>query len=126
MPTIAENLLRLQNAKTAIGNAITAEGGTVTQGDGLEEFVADIGTIVPPINNVVEAANTSIETSLGSGSSALITKSITANCEYTATDDSALGYSSVTVNVPQVLPDNALTPIFTNNVQIITGNVEGV
>lgn len=126
MPTIAENLLRLQNAKTAIGNAITAEGGTVSQGDGLEEFATDIGTIVPPINTVVEAANTSIETSLGSGSSALITKSITANGEYTAIDDSALGYSSVTVNVPQVLPDNALTPIFTNNVQIITGNVEGV
>lgn len=126
MSTIAENLLRLQNAKTAIGNAITAEGGTVSQGDGLEEFATDIGTIVPPINNVVEAANTSIETSLGSGSSTLITKSITANGEYTAIDDSALGYSSVTVNVPQVLPDNALTPIFTNNVQIITGNVEEV
>lgn len=126
MPTIAENLLRLQNAKIAIGNAITAEGGTVAAGDGLEEFATAIGTIVPPINNVVEAANTSIETSLGSGSSALITKSITANGEYTAIDDSALGYSSVTVNVPQVLPDNALTPIFTNNVQIITGNVEGV
>lgn len=35
-------------------------------------------------------------------------------------------YSSVVVNVPQVLPDNALAPIFTNNVQIITGNVEEV
>ena len=44
--TIAENLTRLQNAKTAIGNAITAKGGTVNQGDGLEEFAADIATIV--------------------------------------------------------------------------------
>ena len=44
--TIAENLTRLQNAKTAIGNAITAKGGTVSQGDGLEEFAADIATIV--------------------------------------------------------------------------------
>ena len=35
-------------------------------------------------------------------------------------------YNSVTINVPQVLPDNALAPIFTNNVQIITGNVEEV
>lgn len=35
-------------------------------------------------------------------------------------------YSSVVVNVPQVLPDNALAPIFTNNVSIITGNVEEV
>ena len=44
--TIAENLTRLQNAKTAIGNAITAKGGTVAAGDGLEEFAADIATIV--------------------------------------------------------------------------------
>ena len=43
--TIAENLTRLQNAKTAIGNAITAKGGTVNSGDGLEEFAADIATI---------------------------------------------------------------------------------
>ena len=43
--TIAENLTRLQNAKTAIGAAITAKGGTVAAGDGLEEFAADIATI---------------------------------------------------------------------------------
>lgn len=35
-------------------------------------------------------------------------------------------YNSIEINVPQVLPDNALAPIFTNNVQIITGNVEEV
>lgn len=43
--TIAENLTRLQNAKTAIGNAITNAGGTVSSGDGLEDFASDIGTI---------------------------------------------------------------------------------
>ena len=43
--TIAENLTRLQNAKTAIGNAITAKGGTVSSGDGLEDFASDIATI---------------------------------------------------------------------------------
>ena len=43
--TIAENLTRLQNAKTAIANAITAKGGTVGSGDGFEEFAADIGSI---------------------------------------------------------------------------------
>ena len=43
--TIAENLTRLQNATTAIGNAITAKGGTVGANDGLEEFAADIATI---------------------------------------------------------------------------------
>lgn len=43
--TIAENLQRLLNAKTAISNAITAKGGTVGAGDGLEDFATDIGTI---------------------------------------------------------------------------------
>ena len=43
--TIAQNLARLQAAKTAIGNAITAKGGTVTSGDGFEAFPADIATI---------------------------------------------------------------------------------
>ena len=43
--TIAENLQRLVDAKTAIGNAITAKGGTVGANDGLEEFAADIATI---------------------------------------------------------------------------------
>lgn len=35
-------------------------------------------------------------------------------------------YNSIEINVPQSLPDNALAPIFTNNVSIITGNVEEV
>lgn len=43
--TIAENLARLQAARTAIANAITAKGGTVMAGDGLEDFAADIATI---------------------------------------------------------------------------------
>ena len=43
--TIAENLARLQAAKTAIGNAIVAKGGTVNSGDGLEEYPADIASI---------------------------------------------------------------------------------
>lgn len=43
--TIAENLTRLQAARTAIGEAITQKGGTVNAGDGLEEYPADILTI---------------------------------------------------------------------------------
>lgn len=43
--SIADNLQRLQNAKTAIGNAITTKGGTVSVGDGLEDFATAIGTI---------------------------------------------------------------------------------
>lgn len=43
--TIAENLQRLQTATANIATAIAAKGGTVSQGNGLEEFAADIATI---------------------------------------------------------------------------------
>lgn len=45
MPTTAEYLQRLVQAKTDIATAITNKGGTVNSGDGLEEFPADIATI---------------------------------------------------------------------------------
>ena len=45
MPTTAEYLARLVQAKTDIATAITNKGGTVNSGDGLEEFPADIATI---------------------------------------------------------------------------------
>lgn len=40
--TIADNLLRLQAARTDIANAITTMGGTVAAGDGFEDFPAEI------------------------------------------------------------------------------------
>lgn len=43
--TIAQNLQRLIDAKTAIADAITTMGGTVAVGDGLEDFASDIATI---------------------------------------------------------------------------------
>lgn len=43
--TIAENLQRLVDAKNDIADAITTMGGTVNEGDGFEEFPADIATI---------------------------------------------------------------------------------
>lgn len=79
--TIADNLLRLQTARTAIATAITNKGGTVTTGDGFEDFPTDIATIP-------------------TGSATLITKSIDANGTYNASSDNADGYSSVTVSVP--------------------------
>lgn len=50
--TIAENLTRLQNARTAVADAIVAKGGTVNTGDGYEEYPADILTI-PSVKNKV-------------------------------------------------------------------------
>ena len=66
MPTLDENLVRLQNAKTAIANAITAKGGSVRANDGFEEFPQAIlslagqsGTIVPSnVKNSVEPGTT--------------------------------------------------------------------
>lgn len=43
--TIAENLTRLQTARTNIATAITTKGGTVASGAGLEDFPTAIGTI---------------------------------------------------------------------------------
>lgn len=43
--TIAENLQRLQNARTAISTAITNKGGTVPTGAGFEDFPTAINTI---------------------------------------------------------------------------------
>lgn len=43
--TIADNLQRLVDAKNDIADAITTMGGTVNEGDGFEEFPADIATI---------------------------------------------------------------------------------
>lgn len=57
--TIAENLQRLVDARTAIANAITAKGGTVAQGDGLEEFptaINGISTGVDTSSDTVTAA----------------------------------------------------------------------
>ena len=89
--TIAENLTRLQNAKTAIGSAITAKGGTVASGDGLEDFADDIGTIT----NQYTAADEGKVVSNG----ALVTQTaypttITENGTYNTTEN-----NSVTVNV---------------------------
>lgn len=46
--TIADNLARLQTARTDIANAITTMGGAVTQGDGFEDFPAEILGIPVP------------------------------------------------------------------------------
>ena len=35
-------------------------------------------------------------------------------------------YSSVVVNVPQTLPTNVLTPIFTTDITVVTGNLQEV
>lgn len=43
--SIADKIVRLQNAKEDIADAIVTSGGVVNEGDGFEEFPADINTI---------------------------------------------------------------------------------
>ena len=57
--TIAQNLQRLQTARTDIANAITTMGGTVTQGDGFEDFPAEILGIPVPTFEVCELIKSS-------------------------------------------------------------------
>lgn len=45
MATIAQNLQKLINDRDDIAAAITTKGGTVNQGDGYDDFAADILTI---------------------------------------------------------------------------------
>lgn len=55
--TIADNLARLQTARTDIANAITTMGGTVSAGDGFEDFPAEILGI-PAGSQIVEGVLT--------------------------------------------------------------------
>ncbi len=65
---------------TAVADAIRTKGGTSAQLEWPQGFVDAVGAI-------------------SGGGSTLITKTITANGTYNASDDSADGYSEVTVNV---------------------------
>ena len=98
--TIEENLQRLVDARDDIAEVIDELGGTVSSGDGFEEFVTDIPTILTPINTVLETDNGKLEQALGSNAApSLIPKTITTNGDYDPADDNALGYSSLTVEV---------------------------
>lgn len=72
---------QLDSDLTSVANAIRTKGGTSASLTFPSDFVSAINAIS------------------GGGGSTLIAKSITANGTYNATDDSADGYSSVTVNV---------------------------
>ena len=81
--SVASEITRLQSAKAALKTAINAKNNSSHQIDDetLDDYAGFVNTI-----------------STGGGST-LITKTITANGTYNATDDSADGYSEVTVNV---------------------------
>lgn len=81
--SVASEITRLQNAKAALKTAINAKNDSSHQID--DETLEDYAGFV---NNI----------STGS-SSTLVTKSITANGTYNASNDNADGYSEVTVNV---------------------------
>ena len=90
MPNISDNLQSLVTAKNNIGTAITSNGGTLSTGR-LEGFPNDLNNRFGEVNDTL---------SILLKGPTLITKNITQNGTYNAEDDSADGYSSVSVNVP--------------------------
>lgn len=61
--TIAENLTRLQNARSSIASAISAKGGTVSASDGYEDFPAAIASI--PSGGVLPSGGGGLRTARG-------------------------------------------------------------
>ena len=92
---------QLDTDLTSIANAIRAKGGTSAQLTFPNEFVTAINAIS------------------GGGGSTLVTKTITENGTYSASDDSADGYSEVTVNVP-TSGSSAWTKVVETSYQVST------
>jgi hypothetical protein len=55
--SIADKIVRLKSAKEDIADAIVTSGGVVNEGDGFEEFPADITVL----GNTIAAANEELE-----------------------------------------------------------------
>ena len=70
--------------------------------DSLANTIASKAAVAAPLT--IAQMETAVRNIPTGGSATLITKSITANGTYSAQDDSADGYSSVTVNVPTSTP----------------------
>lgn len=97
---------QLDNNLTSVANAIRTKGGTSASLTFPTDFVSAINAIS------------------GGGGSTLITKSITANGTYSAEDDDADGYSSVTVNVPSSAA-SSWTKVAETSYQVSTTSTSG-
>lgn len=75
--------------------------------------------------NLSDAVHT-LASGYGGGSATLITKTITANGTYSAEDDNADGYSSVTVNVPTGGGASSWTKVAETTYQVSTTNTTTV
>lgn len=87
---------------TSVADAIRTKGGTSADLSFPDDFISAISAIPtgePPT---------------------LVTKAITANGTYDASDDSADGYSSVTVNVPSVHISGTFTPTTAGQTMTVT------
>ena len=76
--------------------------------------------VTVPTGSTSDDLATLIRQITGGGSATLITKTITANGTYNASDDSADGYSSVTANIP-----NAFTITDVENTTGVTAQITG-
>lgn len=99
------------NGKTAIAAAITGKGVPTAASDSfatMAQNIENIETGITPSGTKNISANgtydvtqyASAHVNVGSQTSTLIAKTVTANGTYNASSDNADGYSSVTVNIP--------------------------
>lgn len=100
--TIADNLLRLQTARTDIANAITTMGGTVTQGDGFEDFPTDIATIT---NQYTAQDEGKVVSNGALVAQTAYPSTITSNGTYDTTN-----YNSITINVSSIANSGVAYP----------------
>lgn len=118
MATIAENLTKLQTARTNIASAITAKGGTVSQGDGFEDFPSDIATIPSGSGGAAyytrykATSSTSTLTKIGFG---IVGDKGTEGSIFVAIDG-LVSTSTFSLNNPLVLTDFTLSDYLTSNI----------
>lgn len=120
--TVNNNTKTLQTAGKYLTDNITlvdvTQSGGITPSGTKQISISTNGTTT---EDVTSYASAEIAVNVPQNAADLITKVITANGTYDAEDDSADGYSSVTVNVPHIGPQFVLIGQSTHTLEAYTG-----
>lgn len=105
---------------SASGDYVYPFGAIYISGEGLTVAFADTN------QHTIKVEKLELTGSGGGGSATLITKSVTENGTYSAEDDSADGYSEVTVNVPTGITPTGTLNITANDTYDVTNYASAV